>query len=149
MYTFCHEDAAMMAHRHRFWLRRAILTAIAAFYAYGAFVHVANMAGLTGIDWFSAPFKWQVLDIVYLILDLTVMVALIPGRRVGVIAFYAAAVSQIMLYTLFRDWIMDVGPAFTRTPEEIAYLDTLVGFHVVSMVLVSLALTMPRSRNAD
>ena len=52
--------------------------------------------------------------------------------------------SQILLYTVFRAWIVDVPEAFARTPEEIAYLDSLVAFHGVTLVLVSLALLVQR-----
>ena len=60
---------------------------IAAAYAYGAYVHVANMASLTGFDWPYAPLKWQVLDIVYLVLDLVVVAGVILDRRFWIIAF--------------------------------------------------------------
>ncbi|MFK7967540.1 MAG: hypothetical protein AB8C46_26565 [Burkholderiaceae bacterium] len=49
---------------------------IAAFYLYGAGVHVMNMLSLTGFEWQSAPLKWQVLDVVYLVIDLAVVVGL-------------------------------------------------------------------------
>ena len=118
----------------------AVLIVVAAFYAYGAVVHVANMAGTTGIDWPDAPLKWQVLDVVYLVLDLLVMVFLPVRKQAGIVAFYLAAVSQIVLYTLGRDWIMDVPEAFQRPDEDLAYLDTLVAFHVATLMLVSAAL---------
>jgi hypothetical protein len=113
---------------------------IAAFYAYGALVHVMNMLGLSGFDWLSAPLKWQVLDVVYLVLDVIVALGLVLAWRLGLIAFFTAALSQIVLYTGLRSWIIDVPAEFQRSPEEIAYLDYLVGFHVVTIILVSLAL---------
>ena len=58
------------------------------------------MLGLTGFDWLSAPLKWQTLDVVYLILDLLVVVGLFSGWKIGFVAFYIAAVSQILLYTV-------------------------------------------------
>ncbi len=124
---------------------KTILWVVAAFYAYGAVVHVLNMAGFSGFDWVRAPLKWQVLDVVYLILDITVVIGLVLGWRAGYFAFFAAAVSQIVLYTLFRSWIIDVPEELARPPEEVRYLDTLVIFHVVTIALVCLAIWLQRS----
>ena len=76
-------------------------------YLYGASVHVANMAGLTGFDWSQAPFKWQALDVVYLVLDVTVVIGLLFAPRLGLASFTVAAVSQIVLYTALRSWILN------------------------------------------
>ncbi|MDX1575284.1 MAG: hypothetical protein R3285_03760 [Kiloniellales bacterium] len=92
---------------------------------------------MSGFEWRTAPLKWQILDIVYLGLDLAVVAGFALGRRFGFFAFYAAAASQILLYTLLRAWVLDVPEAFARSPEETAYLDLLVGFHVVTLVLVT------------
>ncbi len=122
------------------WIATGILWIIAAFYAFGALVHVANIAGMSGYVWTEAPAKWQVLDIIYLVLDLIVAVGLVLGWRTGYAAFFVAALSQIALYTVFRTWIVDVPEEFARTPEEIRSLDGLVIFHGVTVVLVCLAL---------
>ena len=45
-----------------------VLWIVSAFYAYGALVHVLNIAGRSGFDWSRAPVKWQVLDVIYLVL---------------------------------------------------------------------------------
>ena len=126
------------------WIARISFWVIAAFYTYGAFVHILNILGLTGFDWMDAPAKWQILDIVYLVLDLTVVFGLVVASPIGFLAFVVAAVSQIFLYTLFRDWIVDVPEPFVRTPEEIAYLDTLVTFHIVTLLLFCLAMWLGR-----
>lgn len=73
-------------------------------------------------------------------LDGVVAAGLVLGRRIGVACFFLAALSQIALYTVLRDWILDVPPAFARSPDDLRYLDGLVIFHVVSMILISLAL---------
>jgi hypothetical protein len=75
-------------------------------------------------------------------LDLVVVAGLVLGRRFGFIAFYASAASQIRLYTLLRAWILDVPEAFARSPDEIAYLDLLVGFHIVTLGLVTAVLRL-------
>ena len=113
------------------------LLIVSAFYAYGALVHVLNILGLTGFDWLSAPFKWQVLDIVYLVLDLLVAALLVTRSKVAIVSFYIAATSQIALYTIGRSWVLDVPPEFAPSNDQIAYLDTLVMFHILSITFVS------------
>lgn len=117
-----------------------VIWIIALFYLYGAAVHVFNILGLSGFDWRSAPLKWQILDIVYLVIDLLVVVGLILSWRTGFVAFYLAAFSQIILYTVFRDWIVDVPAEFAVSEEQKGYLTSLVIFHCVTVVLITLAL---------
>ena len=112
------------------------------FYAYGALVHGLNMLSLTGFDWMQAPWKWQVLDIIYLGLDVVVAVGFFRQWKVASIAFYLAAISQIVLYTVFRAWIIDVPEEFAVSPEQVSYLTVLVVFHIVTLVLVTIALRM-------
>ena len=128
---------------------RPLRYAVAAFYAYGGLVHVLNMLSLSGFDWMQAPFKWQALDVAYLILNAIVVVGLVRGYRFGFIAFYAAALSQLLLYTLLRDWILDVPAAFAPSPDEVGYLDTLVIFHLITLALMSTALWIESRRQAS
>ena len=121
-----------------------IIRIVALFYMYGALVHIMNMLGLSGFDWLNAPLKWQVLDVVYLILDLLVAVGFFARWMVSYFIFYIAAVSQIVLYTVFKDWITDVPQAFTVSQEQESYLTTLVVFHIVTILLVSLAIRLKR-----
>ncbi|MBG03629.1 MAG: hypothetical protein CMM59_06080 [Rhodospirillaceae bacterium] len=51
--------------------------------------------------------------------------------------FFIAAISQILLYTVFRDWILDVPEAFARGPEDRAYLEGLVIFHIATVLIVA------------
>lgn len=117
-----------------------MIWAVAAFYLYGAAVHVLNMLSLTGFEWRAAPAKWQVLDVAYLILDLVVVAGLPLNWKAGFVAFYLAAISQIVLYTLFRDWILDVPVEFAVSDEQRGYLTGLVVFHCTTIVLISVAL---------
>ena len=121
------------------WLRYYLLL-IAVAYAYGALVHVLNMLSVTGFEWSNAPLKWQVLDVAYLIIDVAVVIGLIGKRAFGIIAFLIGAVSQILLYTLFRAWIIDVPVEFAPTPEQVTYLTTLVWFHIVTLGIFAILL---------
>ena len=125
-------------------LSAAILAVVTAFYAYGALVHVLNMLGLGGFDWSAAPLKWQVLDAVYLAIDLLVCVGLFRRFRPSVYAFYVAALTQIGLYTVLRSWITDVPETFALTPEKVSELSSLVAFHAICLILVSAALMFGR-----
>lgn len=117
-----------------------VIWTVALFYLYGAAVHALNILGLSGFDWRAAPVKWQALDIVYLVVDLTVVTGLVLGWNIGYVAFYLAAISQIFLYTIFRVWILDVPPEFVPGEAQRSHLDSLVWFHLVTIVLVTAAL---------
>lgn len=121
---------------------------LAAFYLYGAGVHVANVAGWTGFDWLSAPLKWQILDAAYLALDLAVVAGLLAQRHWGVLLLIVAASSQILLYTGFRHWVLDVPLAFEVSPSDAAYLDHLILFHAVCLVAVAISPGMAWMRHA-
>ncbi len=121
-------------------LALVVLWIVALFYLYGASVHVLNMLSLTGFDWSAAPMKWRVLDVVYLVLDLLVVVGVLAGWKIGFVAFYIAAVSQILLYTVFRDWVTTVPAEFSLSVEQQSYLSSLVIFHLVTLVVVTVAL---------
>lgn len=114
---------------------RLFLWLVAAFYAYGAAVHVMNMASLTGFDWGRAPRLWQVLDLAYLALDAAVVIGIVLRRAFGVVAFLAAAVSQIVLYTAFRDAVAMAGTPHALGPDQLAYLSLLVAFHAATLAV--------------
>ena len=115
---------------------------LAAAYLYGASVHVANMMGMTGFTWSQAPLKWQGLDVAYLIIDLAVVARLLLLPKFGLAAFTVAASSQIILYTLFRTWILDVPVEFLPSLEQAGYPNQLVVFHVVTLILVAGSITL-------
>ncbi len=117
-----------------------IIWIVALFYAYGALVHVMNMLSMTGFDWSSAPLKWQILDIAYLVIDVVVVGGFLLRWKAGAIAFYLAALSQIVLYTFLRSWIIDVPIEFAVSDEQQSYLNGLVVFHCVTLILVTFAL---------
>ena len=128
-------------------LAQTLLWIVALFYLYGASVHILNMLSLTGFSWPDAPLKWQILDVVYLVLDLLVVVGIFTNRPIGFVAFYIAAISQIILYTVFQAWIVDVPEAFAVTDDQRAYLTTLTYFHLVTILLVTAAL-LARTRGS-
>jgi hypothetical protein len=74
------------------------------------------------------------LDVFYLILDVVVAIGFFTGWAIAFVAFYFAAISQIILYTVLRTWIIEVPSEFAVSIEQVAYLDTLVTFHVITIV---------------
>ena len=126
---------------------RLFMWAMAAFYAYGASIHVMNIAGMSGFDWTGAPLKWQVLDIVYLALDVTIVWGAVRRAGYALPLLAVAALSQIGLYTAGRGWVLDVPPDYRPPAGAESYLDGLVAFHVVTLVvmsaLIALALRRP------
>ena len=121
----------------RFAPLRWFLVLIALFYTYGALVHVLNMAGASGFDWRAAPIKWQALDVIYLVVDIAVAAGLLLRRVWAIWLFAAAGLSQILLYTVFRAWIVDVPEAFAVSTEQLTYLDGLVAFHLMTLALTA------------
>ena len=128
---------------------RIVIFLVALFYAYGASVHILNILGQSGFDWVNAPKKWQILDVVYLLLDLFVAIGFFMRWKLSYAAFYLAAISQIVLYTLFRDWIIDVPEKYALSPEQTAYLSALVGFHIVTIFLATFAFSVLRVNEAE
>ncbi len=120
------------------------LRAMALVYVYGAAIHVMNIAGVSGFDWFAAPLKWQVLDIVYLVVDAAVVLGVMARRRFAVVLFVLAALSQIVLYTALRGWLLNVPPDFAFLPAEVGYLDRFVLFHAATLVIFVLLVARQR-----
>ncbi|MEM8870938.1 MAG: hypothetical protein AAGE38_11090 [Pseudomonadota bacterium] len=104
------------------------------------------MLGLTGFDWVLAPVKWQVLDGLYLVLDIVVVVGLLARRVWAVPALVLAATSQILLYTVFRAWVLDVPAEFAVAPSDVAYLNGLVVFHTACLAALGAVFWRNRQR---
>jgi len=119
---------------------KVVIWAIALLYLYGAAVHVFNILGHSGFDWRAAPLKWQALDLFYLVIDILVAFGLMLRKRFGFVTFYVAAISQIFLYSIFRDWIVDVPAEFLVSEEQLGYLTSLVVFHCVTILLITTVL---------
>lgn len=152
VYTQFSEDLFNTSAQQQSWkflmklFASIVIWLVVLFYAYGATVHILNMLSLTGFDWLVAPLRWQILDVVYLILDATVVVGLFLSWKIGYAAFYLAAVSQILLYTIFRNWIIDVpsefAVTFAVTEDQRSYLTMLVIFHCVTLAVMTAALKL-------
>lgn len=102
---------------------------VSVFYAYGAMVHVANLAGWSPmLESVDVPTHWVVADVVYLILDVAVVVGVWMRRWWGTVAFLVATTSQIVIYTFFAS-------AFAIEPEHYAAIRRPVVFHIAALSL--------------
>lgn len=134
------------------WIGTSVLVVVSALYLFGAAVNLANIASANGFDWLEAPLKWQILDVVYLFLNLLTAIGLWNIAQVPITAFYVNAFSQLVLYTAGARWLMDVPPPFTPDAAQMAQIDLLVAFHTVAIVLVTatvlaLGRAQPRSQS--
>ena len=71
------------------------------------------------------------------VLDALVALGLLFGWKAGYVALYVAALSQIVVYTVLNDWIVDVPPEFALSDEQRGYLTGLVVFHLVTLALAT------------
>ena len=100
---------------NQFTLPPALRYGLAAFYGYGAAVHIANMLGWTGFDWILAPLKWQVLEGLYILLDIALVVGLLAERDWAVPALVVAELSQTLLDTVLRASSSFTSPALLHS----------------------------------
>jgi hypothetical protein len=102
------------------------LRLLACIYALAAVFHIGNMFGFGELPWSEAPRVWQVADIGYAFLDSIAAIGLFLLRPWGVAAFFLAAVSEILLFTLVPEW-------FVLKPEHGVLLRGFVVYHLVAI----------------
>ena len=98
---------------------------------YGAIMHVGNIAGWSGTRWTETPMLWRVMDIVLLIFNLVVAIALwlrlpwsLPAYIVGIVAL------QLIPYTLFRSH-------FFQTETQAQALNGLIATHLILLTILA------------
>jgi len=104
------------------------LRILATIYAFAALRHIANILGFGELPWAEAPLSWQVTDIAYAILDTIAAIGLFMQRRWGVVAFVAAAVSEIVLFTFVPHW-------FVLRPAHLIMLRGFVAYHLIALAI--------------
>ena len=108
---------------------------------YGAFVHIGNITGLSGISWQQTPILWQVMDIVLLGFDLLVAWGLWQKKAWSAIAFtLGIVVLQIIPYTAFRSY-------FIVTSEDSMILNQMLILETILVgILLALLINMSQKR---
>lgn len=127
-----------------YWAARIILWVIAFLYAYFAFVRVLNITSMGGFDWRAMSLSGQLLDVFYLAVNAAVVYGFVLVRPIGFIAFFVAAISQIAIYIAARPEIAGTPEAIEEATRQSAYLDKLIVFQSVTIVLVLVALYLMR-----
>ena len=102
---------------------------VAFFLAYGATVHIGNMAGLTGTPWLATPLLWRCMDIALLLFDVIAAVSLWKGLGWSVwFVFGGIILLQFVPYTLLRS-------RFILKPEDAQTLNGLMGTEAILLAL--------------
>lgn len=102
--------------------------------AYGATVHIGNMAGLSGTPWLSTPLLWRCMDVVLLIFDPVAAVSLWRGLGWSVwFVFGGIILFQFLPYTLLRSH-------FILKPEDAQTLNGLLGTESILLGIFALLL---------
>jgi hypothetical protein len=125
-------------------LPSVIFWIVPAFYAYGALVHILNIASMTGFSWPEAPLKWQILDIVLSGSGRRCRCRTDQGimdRRRGVLPRSHEPDHALHGFPRLGARRASGPPALSR---GLAYLDGLVGFHVVTCIALAAALVVVR-----
>lgn len=108
-------------------------------YSYAAAVHVQNMTGQSGYHWGTAPTHWRVLDVLYVACDGAVVATMLFAPDIGSWVLGACALSQMLLYTALRGWVMgDDDQLFGDDDAMHSYLNALVAFHAVTLAVIAL-----------
>ncbi|MEO0517252.1 MAG: hypothetical protein AAF171_08135 [Cyanobacteria bacterium P01_A01_bin.116] len=102
--------------------------------AYGATVHLGNMAGLTGTPWLSTPLLWRCMDVALLIFDVVAAVSLWQGLSWCVwFVFGGIILLQFVPYTLLRSH-------FILKPEDAQTLNGLLGTEAILLIIFAILL---------
>ncbi|MEM9541222.1 MAG: hypothetical protein AAGA60_17190 [Cyanobacteria bacterium P01_E01_bin.42] len=99
---------------------------------YGGFVHIGNILGFGGTPWLETPLLWRILDIVLLIFNIGVAIALFAKRPISVLILVAGLILfQFIPYTFFRSY-------FLTQPEDAATLNGLLGTEALLLLILFL-----------
>ena len=86
----------------------------------------ARILGLGRIPFSEAPLSWQLSDIFYGAIDTIAAVGLFQQKSWGVAAFFVAAISEVLLFTLVPQW-------FVVEPAQLTMLRGFVAYHLVAI----------------
>lgn len=105
---------------------KIFLRILAAIYAFAAVLHIGTILGFGRVPFMEAPLSWQLSDIFYGIVDTIAAVGLFQQKSWGIAAFFIAAISEILLFTLVPDW-------FVVEPSQLTMLRGFVVYHLVAI----------------
>lgn len=99
---------------------------------YGGFVHLGNILGWGGTPWLETPLLWRILDILLLVFNIGVAIALFCKLPISVLILVTGLILfQFIPYTFFRSY-------FLIKPEDAATLNGLLGTEVLLLLVLFL-----------
>ena len=107
---------------------KIFLRILAIIYAFAAVLHIGSILGLGRMPFADMPLAWQLSDIAYGIIDTVAAIGLWQQKRWGIAAFFLAAGSEILLFTLVPDW-------FTSDPTELRMLNGFIVYHLIAITM--------------
>jgi len=107
---------------------KMFLRILAVIYACAAVLHIGSILGFGRIPFAEAPLSWQLSDIAYGIVDTIAAVGLFLLKSWGVVAFFVAAISEILLFTLAPDW-------FVVEKWQLTLLRGFVVYHIIAIAI--------------
>jgi hypothetical protein len=120
---------------------KIFLRVLAVIYALAAILHIGSVLGLGRVPFEEAPLSWRVSDIFYGVLDTIAAIGLFKLRSWGIAAFFVAAISEILLFTLVPEW-------FVVEPEQLTMLRGFVVYHVIAITIYFILFYFER-RNSE
>jgi len=105
---------------------KIFLRILSIIYAFAAVLHIGSILGFGRTPFDEAPLSWQLSDIFYGVIDTIAAVGLYQQKFWGIAAFFVAAISEILLFSLVPDW-------FVVEPEQLTMLRGFIAYHVVAL----------------
>jgi hypothetical protein len=105
---------------------KIFLRILSIIYAFAAVLHIGSILGFGRTPFDEAPLSWQLSDIFYSVIDTIAAVGLYQQKFWGIAAFFVAAISEILLFSLVPDW-------FVVEPEQLTMLRGFIVYHLVAL----------------
>ncbi|MAF83107.1 MAG: DUF6163 family protein [Gammaproteobacteria bacterium] len=105
---------------------KIFLRILAIIYAFAAVLHIGSILGFGRTPFLEAPLSWQLSDILYGIVDTIAAMGLWQQKSWGLYAFFIAAISEILLFSLVPDW-------FVIEPSQLIMLRGFILYHLVAL----------------
>jgi len=105
---------------------KIFLRILSVIYAFAAALHIGSILGFGRTPFEEAPLSWQLSDIFYGIVDTVAAVGLFQQKSWGLVAFFIAAISEILLFSLVPHW-------FVVEPSQLPMLRGFIVYHVIAM----------------
>lgn len=105
---------------------KIFLRILAVIYAVAAVVHIGSILGFGRVPFTEAPLSWQLSDIAYGVIDPIAAIGLWQQKWWGIAAFFVAAISEILLFSLVPEW-------FVVEPAQLTMLRGFIVYHLVAI----------------